>query len=323
MGCNWPYVLHAFCQSTAFTDDIITDWYKSIVEHGRRLSRKYKKGNWLIIEMNGLAHIGILCPQLKDSEMWLSFAFNKLKEELDKQIYPDGFQYELATGYHDGVLSNYQRLFLTSKAYGVEFPPEFITVLERMALIDVKLMQPDGKLPNLNDGSRLKVSTVLASRLEMFPHNQEILWAATEGARGKLPEYTSVALPYSGFTIMRTGWTSDDSWVFFDGGPFGRAHQHEDKLSLLYFTGGKLILTEAGNYAYDDSEMREYVLSTRGHNTIRVNGMDQNRRTGYTFEENEINEKADIVYRFSSDYDYAEASYTEGYGPLARAAGET
>jgi len=86
MGCNWPYVLHAFYQSAAFTDDIITDWYKSIVEHGRRLSRKYKKGNWLIIEMNGLAHIGILCPQLKDSEMWLSFAFNKLKEELDKQI---------------------------------------------------------------------------------------------------------------------------------------------------------------------------------------------------------------------------------------------
>lgn len=314
MGANWPYVLHAFYRSKSFTDDIITDWYKSIVEHGRRLRSQHMSGNWLIMEMNGLAHIGILYPELKEGKEWLSYAIKVLREELTRQIYPDGFQYELTTGYHDVVLNNYQRFFRTAKAYGVEFPDELLTTLEGMALINVMLMQPDGRLPDINDGSRAMVAEILAPKLEMFPDNQHIKWMVTGGREGKIPEYTSIALPYAGLAVMRTGWTASDSWVLFDGGPFGKAHQHEDKLTILFFTDGKLILTEAGNYAYDNSEMRKYVLSTRGHNTIRINGMDQNRRTGYTFAEDDIRKKAGISYNFSSEVDYAEACYDEGYG---------
>ncbi len=33
MGANWPYVLHSFYTSEAFTDDILIDWYKSVYEH--------------------------------------------------------------------------------------------------------------------------------------------------------------------------------------------------------------------------------------------------------------------------------------------------
>ena len=35
------------------------------------------------------------------------------------------------------------------------------------------------------------------------------------------------------------------------------------------------------NYAYDTSEMRKYVLSTRAHNTIRIDGKDQNTRRSW------------------------------------------
>ncbi len=37
-----------------------------------------------------------------------NFAFAMLGEELKKQIYPDGFQYELSTGYHDVVINNFR-----------------------------------------------------------------------------------------------------------------------------------------------------------------------------------------------------------------------
>ena len=39
MGANWPYILFTFYKTPAFTDDILIDWYKSVYEHGERLSK--------------------------------------------------------------------------------------------------------------------------------------------------------------------------------------------------------------------------------------------------------------------------------------------
>ena len=92
MGANWPYILFTFYKTPAFTDDLLIDWYKSVYEHGERLSKNHMTGNWLIMEMNGLGQIGILYPQFKKSAQWLNQALESLEEELDRQIYPDGFQ---------------------------------------------------------------------------------------------------------------------------------------------------------------------------------------------------------------------------------------
>jgi hypothetical protein len=127
---------------------------------------------------------------------------------------------------------------------------------------------------------------------------------------------------------MRTGWEPDALYVFFDGGHLGTNHQHEDKLSVLLHAYGRLLLTEGGNYAYDASEMRKYVLSTRAHNTIRVDGLDQNRKGPFRarFYEQmpsedeivaELNTLNDATWFTSAAYDLAESRYDEGYGPDA------
>jgi hypothetical protein len=100
MGGAWQWALHSFYRSPHFTDDLLVDWYKSIYEHGRRLRLNHRTHNWLIMEMNGLAQIGILYPQLRDAPAWRAYAFARLGEELDRQLYPDGLQYELSTNYH-------------------------------------------------------------------------------------------------------------------------------------------------------------------------------------------------------------------------------
>ena len=41
MGVVWPEIIHSFCNSPAFTDDILTDWCKSVWEHGERLRRDH------------------------------------------------------------------------------------------------------------------------------------------------------------------------------------------------------------------------------------------------------------------------------------------
>lgn len=315
MGANWPYVLFTFYQSKAFTDEILYLWYRSVWEHGNRLYKNHTRGNWLIMEMNGLAQIGILYPELLPSERWLKEAWVILKEELDRQIYPDGFQYELSTGYHDVVVNNYQRVLEAAKAFNAPILEGITEKLLKACQLDVKLMMPDGKLPDLNDGKEEQVSKLLLPKLRLLPRDPVMEWAVSGGRRGREPEYQSLALPYSGIAVMRDGWGPENTWALFDGGPFGRGHQHEDKLSLLIYAGGKLVLTEGGNYAYDDSEMRKYVLSSRAHNTVLVDGNGQNRRSSYSWEDADIHKKAGLCFKTGPDYDYAEGVYDEGYGP--------
>jgi hypothetical protein len=317
MGGPWQWALHSFYRSPHFTDDVLVDWYKSIYEHGRRLRLNHRTHNWLIMEMNGLAQIGILYPQLHDAPAWRAYAFERLVQELDRQLYPDGLQYELSTNYHQVNINNYQALLDVCRAYDVPVPAAFHDGLERMHTANLLLMMPDGRLPDLNDGRWYPVAPIARGAATLFPERDDFHWAATEGRAGRPPAATSHAFGYGGYIVLRSGWEPDAIWALLDGGPFGYAHQHEDKLNLLLHAYGRLLLTEGGNYAYDSSEMRRYVLSTRAHNTIRVDGQDQNRRLSFYGVTPDLTEPCGARWRFTAAFDSAEATYDEGYGLTA------
>ena len=238
-------------------------------------------------------------------------------DELDAQIYPDGWQVELSTGYHQVDINNYQWLIDVCQAYDEPIPPAFRTVMEKMHAVNVLMMMPDGRLPDLNDGGWHDVSRLMESAVVDYPGRQDFLWARTHGAQGQPPRVTSHAFDYAGYYVMRSGWQPDALWAVLDGGHFGYGHQHEDKLNLLLHAYGRLLLTEGGNYAYDASEMRRYVLSTRAHNTIRVDGEDQNRRMNYAREAFDVQKPSDGSLRITPEFDAAQGAYDEGYGPLA------
>jgi hypothetical protein len=79
-------------------------------------------------------------------------------------------------------------------------------------------------------------------------------------------------------------------------------------------THGKYVLTEGNNYAYDTSEMRKYVLSTRAHNTVLVDGMEQNRRKNYRWSDEMLNRHSGLQFKLSKTVDACRASYEDGYG---------
>ena len=315
MGASWPYALHAFAKSPAFTDELLVDWYKSVYEHAERLQHNHMTGNWLIMEMNGLFYTGVLYPVFKKSREWQSFALELLRQEIDAQVYPDGFQFELSTNYHMVVINNYFRVAQLCDAYGVTFPPYFRQKMEEMLTVYVKLIMPDGHVPDLNDGSSGPAKRFIGALAGMFPDNETFRWVLTDGKEGHAPAETTNVLPYSGMITMRSGWGCDDVYGFFESAPFGAGHQHEDKLNFLLYACGRYLLPEAGIFAYDDSEMRKYVLSTRGHNTVRVNGMDQNRRRTFCWGKEDIVKRSDLVTNVTEDFDYAAGTYDEGYGP--------
>lgn len=305
MGLIWPEIIHSFIHSPAFTDDILTDWCKSVHEHSVRLVTNPTSGNWLIHELNGLTQNGILYPFFSDAEKWRDIGFTKLSEELEKQIHPDGFQYELTTGYQGVVISHYSAIMDVAAAYGYEIPKRFYDVIEGMLNVYVALMLSNGRIPNINDGGHGYSKNYVREYARYFPNNETIRWLLTDGKEGKEPDYKTVMLPYAGMIAFRSGWTNDDVSGFFDAGPFGVAHQHEDKLNLLICAYGKNLLTEANTYAYDTSEMRKYSLSTRGHNTIRINGKDQNRRSCYKWQPEMLTEISSAELSVTDEADVA------------------
>lgn len=317
MGGAWQWALHSFYKSPHFTDDVLVDWYKSVWEHGWRLRNFHRTGNWLIMEMNGLAQIGILYPQFREAATWKQYAFDRLSEELDAQVYPDGWQVELSTGYHQVDINNYQWLMDVCRACDEPIPAAFRAGLERMHTVNVLMMMPDGRLPDVNDGGWHEVARLMKSAVKDYPERADFLWTYTKGAQGHPPAITSHAFPYAGYYVMRTGWEPDALWALLDAGHFGYGHQHEDKLNLLLHAYGRLLLTEGGNYAYDASEMRRYVLSTRAHNTIRVDGQDQNRRLSYNRAAFDVTRPSDGRLRIMPTHDVADGVYEEGYGPDA------
>ena len=312
---EWSRQIHAFIKSPQVTDEFLTRYFISIWEHGWRLRNNPTSGNWLLMELHGIQRICLLYPFLKDVKEWEAYALRQLEEEFARQVYPDGFQYELATGYHGVVIYNYLGVFELYETLGLQ-KPEFIRKgLENMFDVYPRLMRPDEVTPDLNDGGHMHVPTKLRRAAELYPDRADFRWFATHGKNGTPPNYLSCVFPYAGAVVFRTSWRKDAIWAYLDGSPFGRGHQHEDKLNFLLSAYGKQMITEGGNYQYDSSDCRKYVLSTRAHNTIRINGCDQNRRPRYTWADEDIQKKADVTFTITPGHETAVSAYDEGYGP--------
>ncbi|MBI2298511.1 MAG: heparinase II/III-family protein [Armatimonadetes bacterium] len=147
----------------------------------------------------------------------------------------------------------------------------------------------------------------------MAPDDPMLRWASGRG--GTPPAITSLLFPYAGWMVMRSGWRGpDERYALLEAGPYGFGHQHEDKLNLIVYGYGREHVSDAGYYDYDASAWRRYVLSTRGHNTLRIDGQDQHR-AGLTATYVTSTPVADLAWDTSPDLDYACGVYADGYGP--------
>lgn len=314
MANNYPYCVLAAYDSPDVTDRELVTFLRLIYENALRLRYDNTTHNWLIMEMNGLLHIAVLLPIFREAAEWRDYAYFRLTEQLDLQFYPDSFQFELTTNYHGCVLMNYRTVMRMMRVMDEPIPEAFCRKLENAYHLYPKIVQPDGRIPNLNDGNRMSVKEELLACVEDFPDVPVFNYFRTDGKEGMSPPYTSVALPYSGYAVMRSGFGANDSYAMLECAPFGFAHQHEDKLEVLLWAFGKELLTDFGGYRYDTSDMRKHCLSSYSHNTAIVDGMGQNRRCGYRWEKEDIKKRAQMRYGERESFVIAEGVYDEGYG---------
>ncbi len=315
MRYTWPNAFYYFLRSPSFDDESVFRMVKSIYEHATFLYDYRISNQRLSHEMNGLYTVGALFPEFRDAEKWRNIAAEKLYAEEVEQFYPDGAQKELAPGYHGTNLDCIVSVYELARLNHYPLPDGYVSRLENIYEYYQKLVMPDGKLPAINDSRWAECTDALSKASKYFANRADFAYSASRGVKGKKPKYTSVWMPWAGIYIMRSGWDKDAFYALFEVGPYGTAHQHEDKLSFILSAYGSRLITECGSYAYDNSQWRKYATSARGHNVARVDGMDQNR-SAWRNEKSITVSSTPLNNRFvsTSKYDLGEGFYTEGYG---------
>ncbi|HJN17004.1 MAG TPA: alginate lyase family protein, partial [Armatimonadota bacterium] len=313
---SWMDTYHYFLGSPSLTPEAHCTFVKSFVEHAQQLRRMtvdYPQhgGNWVTMECNGLAHVGVMFPEFTAAEDWRDVAYGRMLVELEAQVYPDGAQMELTGGYHQVARGNFKRALDPLLRNDLPLPDGYMEKLERMYRYNLESMMPNGTLPPLNDSGNSNVRGALREAYELYG-DETYLWGATLGEEGTPVDYTSVSFPWAGQHVMRSGWTRDDVYLMFEAGPFGTGHQHEDKLGLYLYGGGRTLLTEAGSYTYDRSKWRRYALDTASHNTIMVDGLSQNQRSQR--DTYRAQEPLDGTWVTTDGFDWATGTYDGGYG---------
>ncbi len=320
---TWPDAFYRCLGSPAFTDRVIVDIVKSVADQARHLVRWPSSGNWLTEESLGLFTAGMLFPEYREAASWRRTAVQRLYTQLDHEVYPDGMQYELAAGYNNWVVSNFSELLDRAEMNGLraELPKDYLAKLEKMYNYLLLGMMPNGKVPGLNDSGDADVRRLLERGWKLYPDRTDFLFGATLGRQGTEPKATSHVFPYAGHYVMRSDWGPEALYLLFDSGPFGYGHQHEDKLHFVLFAFGRRLVLDPGNYSYDHSKWRRYVIGTAGHNTIMVDGHGQNRRAhpDTRFRPRPWSAPAppdnDTLWKSTAIADFVRGTYRRGYGP--------
>jgi len=343
---NWCWTLFVLRTSDVLTRPGFATIMESVhdqAEHILRYRSRYSSANnHLIGEAAGLAMVGMCFPFLRGSGEWKRVGLKILREELAKQILPDGGSAEQANHYLLEVLEYNLLVWRLADLCGEAVPPVWPERLSASADFLVAMLDAQGRVkpigdsddgrglqldddPNASQARSLLVSAaLLLSRPELKAvagdWDETNHWLFGEEGRQAYqalpvstpPPPTSRLFPQSGYAVCAAG----DTTAVLDFGPLGylttAAHGHADALSLLITLDGRPVLVDPGTYAYGDGgDWRRYFRSTLAHNTIAIDGLDQSQMWG-TFLWGRKAQARLLSWQSNGDTDYLCAEH-DGY----------
>lgn len=246
----------------------IPDHADALLEH-----TSFWGGNHLLTEKLALLQLSIAFPIFTDSPKWQSDALRELGKLFMDQSYPDGSYTELSNHYQRVVLVN-ARTFkrLIKDVPEKRLPPGLLQRLENMWDFFAGVTRPDGTGP-LNNAGDLERNAFFLKEVWEDYNRPDWLYIATAGQAGTPPAGDPSRLyPWAGQAILRNGFRPQDSWVYFDAGPFGTAHQHYDRLHVSAFLKGQNLLVDSGRYTYQPGPWKDFFIGPQSHNTLLLDG---------------------------------------------------
>lgn len=307
---SWVLALDLIRHSKDLNDAFWARAYAALFDHGLfirgNLENNYEvTSNHFLSNVVGLWYVGRMFETLPQGGDWLAFARTSLETEIDVQILPDGADFESSVPYHRLV----SELFLGCLRLA-DFTNEPLSAHYRARVRDMidylaSVTRPDGLMPQSGDADdgRLHVAGglgttspqdgrhLLGPAARVFDRPD---WARMAGRAGawecawwglgvtaapaESAFPTVVRLfPDAGHAVVRDGGLYllvTNSIVGTKG--FGN-HKHNDQLGFEYHFGGGPLVVDPGSYVYtSDPEARNLFRGTAYHNTLMVDGTEQN-----------------------------------------------
>jgi len=261
------------------------------------------------MEMTAIATIATNFPEYKKSEEWLDYSIEAMTESMKDQVYPDGVQTELTSHYHNVSLSNFELLKEICDRVNKPLPDFFNQTIADMYSYIAHAVRPDGYRILNNDGDRGSDRERILRGAEKF-NKPDWEYIATNGQSGTKPtDGPSYFFPWAGHLISRNGFDKDAHWSFFDIGPWGSGHQHNDKHHISVAAYGRDLLVDAGRFAYTGEvaeKFRSYARGSQGHNVLLIDGKGQG--PGVPVTDEPVSKKHWLI---TGEYDYAWSSFNK------------
>ena len=332
-GIGWhPYVISlrliSWCK-LGFDDDKIN---KSIYIQAAFLYRNleyYHPANHHLENARALIFAGLYFKDQVEGSKWLKKGLGIYLKETPKQVLGDGGYFERSIMYHaiilEGFLDILNILPELDSNYGLfkETTGKMINFLKAAS-------HPDGNISLFNDSTQeiapsVKELNDYAFRLGI----NSSVWQETLTEESSEYEEKKFS-PSSGrrndnivgcHSFKDTGYylyKDEQIYLIIDGGAIGPdfipAHAHADIFSYeLSFKGIQFII-DAGVYEYAEGEMRNYVRSTKAHNTVSIDGKDQAECWG-GFRVARRYEPCDVLFKEVNEKVFFEGKF-DGYAKL-------
>jgi len=308
---SWSWFFRVFHASRAWADRGFRERFLcALFLHGDFTLRHFEysdvNGNHCTADAAGLVFAGLFFGAGREPEAWLERGWGVLLQELPRQVYPDGVDFEASGAYHRLVAELFLLPALYRRACGLELPAAYRERLVAMARFTAAYCRPDGGTPlwgDADDARALPFGGQALTDHRYLPavvgtafderdlreasagSRSEAFWLLGPAAAARLPEAEtppgppgSHAFPDGGVYVMR----NSVDHVFIDCGRVGLAdrggHGHNDCLSFEAALDSLHLVTDCGSFVYTASfEERNRFRSTAFHNTPAVDDAEMNR----------------------------------------------
>jgi heparinase II/III-like protein len=226
--------------------------------------------------------------QTARDSIWADFG---LADQLGTGLLKDGIWSEGSFGYHYFAVRAILPMMQALRRGGITMDEGR---LREMLLTPVRMIQPDGSLPMVNDGSWKSFSSNLKDLYEqaagLFDEPEMaaplvkygrgntvegIVFGLRSVKTGGWQDPASMNMPKSGFSTLRAGSLAEQTMALIDYGPHGGDHGHLDKMGIMLWMNGTVVLREAGHNGYAEPWYKGWYKRTLAHSTILRDGIDQ------------------------------------------------
>lgn len=245
--------------------------------------------NHAITQAGALLVLAHSFPDLPNAPAWRQTAIERIDTGLREIIDEDGVLIENSPYYHVYVLEKYWEIRAYADSEEIRISDEFDATLDSMIEFATYMLTPRLQPPLLGASIPRQLGNTGEFR-EIADRYPAFNYVMTQGREGSMPDDQYRLFPSSGIALLRSGWGTerpyeDELFVLFDTGPYRTDHSDLDAFTFVAHAAGAPIVRDTGLYTYEtENELYGYFHGTRGHNTVMVDGTDQQQGGSNTSE---------------------------------------